>query len=137
MLFLLFIIYYFSHFIHNEYVVAISDRYTGKTKAETALDDWQKYKTPDDRDFEAKYIGPVEKSTNKIPLGCKPLFDDDLNISAEEIEKVACAAEGFEQKVGGRIRGERNSKEGERKTAVLDKLSEVVTVVAYAMKSPE
>ena len=71
------------------------------------------------------------------PSGCKCFFDDDLKITEEDFEKIKSAAELFEQSVGSKIRGSKNSSQNERVNLLLDFLNQVIAVFDFAIKSPE
>ena len=113
----------------------LKDFRSKKTKAEAAIDEWRRFKTPDNHDFEIKYIGPQSNKSIGIPTGCNELFTKELNISADEFDLVKSAATAFESYAGAKAR---DSKSDSSVTSqLIDRLLNVIAVFDLAFKTPE
>jgi len=60
--------------------------------AKKALEDWEKFHTPDTQSFETSYFGPSGHGVRGQSIGCKPFFDR-LDIRPEQGEKLCTYAE--------------------------------------------
>ena len=103
----------------------------GNNGAAAKIRDYQRYHTPDDKEFEVTYYGPTGYGLNGKPVGCKPFFDKFRTTSGDKLVEYASAVES---QLGG---DKQTESSGGRSTALLDRLVEFVTKFSFAMKSPE
>ena len=117
---------------------------TGNLSATKAIEEYRRYHTPDNTEFEVSYAGPnghgVRRDGKQQPLGCQPFFEG-LKLSSHEVGRLLDYATAMESHVKGQDRardrnGDNSGDEKGRKT-IFDLLLELLSVFSLAVQTPE
>ena len=118
---------------------------TGNLSAAKAIEDYLRYNTPDNTEFEVSYAGPnghgVWRDGKHQPLGCLPFFES-LGLTAKEVGHLLDYATAMESYLKGEGREQNNdnsadsTKEKSGKT-IFDALLGLLSLFSLAIKTPE
>lgn len=114
---------------------------TGNIGAAKAIEEYKKFKTPDNTDFEVSYHGPNGHGVRNRAVGCQPFFEK-MKITEAEITKLHQYAQAIESHLSGGDPGEREqtSSDGsgdQGKNGMFDLLNGLISKFSLAVHSPE
>ncbi len=107
----------------------------GKKGSAMALRDWEKFKTPDDKEFEVTFDGPTGKGHLGKCVGCLPFFEK-LGLTKSDLDGLCTYVDAFEKFFRGR-EGNDGSTERDRISTLVNRLTEFVYKLNAAIKTPE
>ena len=96
---------------------------------------WEKFKTPDDKDFEVTFDGPTGKGHLGKCVGCLPFFEK-LGLTKSDLDGLCTYVDAFE-KFFRRQEGNDGSTERDRISTLVNRLTEFVYKLNAAIKTPE
>ena len=105
------------------------------TKADNAIDEWKRFKTPDSHQFEMKYIGPQANKFHSTPNGCEDLFTRELNLTTEYFSLVKDSAFAFENYVG--VSSVDANNDSSTSNTLLKRLLTIIAIFDLAFTAPE
>lgn len=118
------------------------ERSNGNCGAAKAIQEYQKWRTPDDTEFEVSYVGPNGHGVNNKAVGCKPFFDY-LQFTQKEIDQLQKYAQALESQVGsgksesGNTDGSSAGAGDQSKNGLFDLLNGLLGKIGLAVHSPE
>ncbi|KAL7540832.1 hypothetical protein ACHAXR_010746 [Thalassiosira sp. AJA248-18] len=107
----------------------------GAKGAARALQDWEKFHSPDDTEFEVTFDGPTGKGHNGKCVGCLPFFEK-MDLKKEDLELLERYVDAFEKFFRGEG-GNDASPERDRISNLVDQLKELVHKLNAAIQTPE
>lgn len=99
--------------------------------AQRALEEWERYKTPDTQSFELTYDGPSGHGVNGKAIGCKPFFDR-LEIRSAQREQLCKYAEEMSQYVS-----EGEGYDATLRRAAFENMVDFVNKITLAAEHPQ
>lgn len=111
----------------------------GNTGAAKAIEEYRKFKTPDNTEFEVSYHGPNGHGVRNKAVGCQPFFEK-MKITETEITKLQQYAQAIESHLSGGDPGEREQSSegsGDAKNGMFDLLNGLISKFNLAVHSPE
>ncbi|CAB9497764.1 Regulator of telomere elongation helicase 1 [Seminavis robusta] len=119
----------------------------GNVGARKAIEDYQRFHTPDNTDFEVSYHGPNGHGVHRKAVGCKPFFDlDSMQIKPADIEKLLGYSQELEKQLTGSDKAQANESNGgdvagagekSPKNNTFDLLNELLSKFQLASQSPQ
>lgn len=97
-----------------------------------AIEEYERFKSPDDKEFEVRYFGPTGSGDGKKPIGCQRFFES-INTTIEHITVTVENISDF-MKFMNTKRG--NPRADERRK-LADRVCKLITMLCNAFKSPE
>ena len=110
-------------------------RNPGPKGAARVLEDWAKYHTPDETEFEVMFDGPTGSGRNGKCVGCLSFFEK-LGITKADFNQLVNYVEAFEKHMRSR-EGNDGSTERDRISNLVDKLMDLVHKFNLAIQTPE
>jgi len=107
----------------------------GAKGAEKVLQDWEKFHTSDDTEFEVTFDGPTGRGTNGKCVGCMPFFDR-LGLTKQDFDGLCTYVDAFDKHIRGGNENE-ESNERDRVSNLLDRLSELCHKLKMGINMPE
>ena len=114
------------HFLVTEKI-----QFEQSPKADKAIADWIKFKTPDDQEFEMTFDGPTGHGTGGNTIGCQQFFDK-VALNASQADHYRKLGEGLETHIR-----QKQGSEHDKNAAIMDKLNKLIMIVSYALEQSE
>ena len=114
------------HFLVTEKI-----QFEQSPKADKAIADWIKFKTPDDQEFEMTFDGPTGHGTGGKTIGCQRFFDK-VALNASQADHYRKLGDGLETHIR-----QKQGREYDKFAAIMDKLNNLIMIVSYALEQPE
>ena len=104
---------------------------TGKSGADAAILEWEKFKTPDDKEFEESYFGPTGNGVQRQAVGCRAFFDRINRLGFVENETLLHYVMELQNEFGGKDESETPDTEN-REANLIDRLTELISKLHHA-----
>jgi hypothetical protein len=104
----------------------------GKHGVTSVTEEYQKFKFPDDKEFEMLYFGPTGSGDGTNPIGCKGFFSRH-DINQREIEVIKSQLSCFQEYIFSKKSNQRS----ETRNTLADRLFSVVTTLCNAFQLSE
>jgi hypothetical protein len=101
----------------------------GVTKA---IDEYERFKSPDDKEFEVRYFGPTGSGDGKKPIGCQRFFES-INISKDMIDLTVQNISDFMQFMNTK----RGNPRADERRKLADRVCKLITMLCNSFNSPE
>ena len=113
----------------------------GNKSAKKAIEEYLKFKTPDDKEFELSYDGPTGHGVLQKAVGCKPFFEK-LGISKSDMERLYKYSQALESQLTSRNGQEdgpdvKNHSNDQERNTVVDLLNGMLSKLTLAAENPE
>ena len=113
----------------------------GNISAVKAIEDYKKFKTPDNTEFEVSYHGPTGHGVRNKAVGCGPWFDK-MRITTPEISKLHLYAREMESHLNGGDPNQRDTANSDGsgdqgKNGLFDLLNGLISKFSLAVHTPE
>jgi hypothetical protein len=104
----------------------------GKNGVTSVTEEYQKFKCPDDKEFEILYFGPTGSGDGANPVGCREFFARH-GITQKEIDLVRTQISCFQEYMFSKKSDERS----ETRNTLAERLFSVVTTLCTAFQLSE